>query len=174
MRRERDLQAETEALEARESELEDEINELEQDSEEYDEFVKERLKTLYELAAEFHALAEEEYATALSYTENGDWASAAKFFGVAFRGYDVATEYTFQAGTIAADEGYPDAEEVARGSNNYVDDMAEACNHYSVGAQHFANGENRSAEREFDQGDSYFEEAQESDFRSQREFEVML
>ena len=171
---EESLQSEIEDLEAREGVLENEIEGLEEDSEDYDELVRERIKLLYELATEYHTLAEEEYNSAYSLVENGNWVAASTDFGMAFRSYDVVTEYTFQASILAGDEGYSDAEELATESNNHSSNMADACDYYVTGTESFATGDDDSGWQNIDQGDSYYEEAQQFDFHRLREFEPTL
>ena len=171
---EESLQSEIENLEAREVELEDEIEELEEDTEDYNEFVEERLKNLYEIATMYHSLAEEEYGSGLTHAENNNWVAASTELATAFRSYDVVTEYTFQTANLASDEGYSDAEGVAIESNNYSSNMADACDHYSLGTEYLAVGQDSSGEQELSQGDTYYEEAQEYTFHRLREFEPTL
>ena len=176
--RKAELEDEIEGLEAREAELENEIEELEAREadleEERDALVAERIRNLYETAAAYHDLGADEYATAIDHANEGNWASAAKFFGLAFRSYDTTQELTYQVAAYADEENYTGVRQIATDSNAYVESMKRACERYSNAAQYYARGQTSSGDREVSAGDSHIEDAQQNEFRPLREVENAL
>lgn len=155
-------------LEARERDLEEDVDDLEAEREQ---LIEDRLTLLYDRAAVFHDLAEQEYDNAVDRRNEENWAWAARWFAMAFRSYDAATELTFQAGVLARDEGYDDAESVAETSNTYARLMRDACDYFAIAAGYYANEQWTQGDDAVDEGNAAYEDAQQYSFSSVVAFE---
>lgn len=162
------------ALEADVEQRDNEIASLETDLDDLradrKSLVEAQLADLYEAGHGFYELAQTEFQRGTSAFENREFSRAAGNFSSAFGHYDAAVNLTYHVVTLAEEETYTNAVDLATESNLYAQNMKESAERYSVGAQYYATDRSSQGETEADDGQSAFESAQEYRFAALSEF----
>lgn len=161
--------------------LEREIEDTEQDVSELEEqreaLIIERVTLLYERAEVFFSRGEEAYSngiTAIEQETTEQDTRALNQFRAAWGSYDAATDLTFEARTLANDEGYSNAADLASDANLYVSNMRDACDSYAVAAQNFLIDNIEAGNQRASAGNTAHDEAQQYTFASLTVFESSI
>lgn len=170
-----ELEQERDEFEQQVSDLEEEIANTEDDVSKFKQqretLVTDRIVSLYQAAERFYDLAEQSYSEAATAIENEEDSSALNQFRASWGRYDATAELTFQAATLADNEGFANPNNLATESNSYALNMRDACNQYAVAAQNYILGNIEQGNSRLDQGDTEVDEAGQYTFVSSSVFE---
>lgn len=173
-----DLEAQLDEIEAKNEDLNSQIESLEAEKEDREaarvQLIEDRLTSLYEQAETFNELADDETSEGSDSWDNEEWHWAARWYGAAFRTYDTIEYLTSEVVSLAEEEGYTDAADIASTSQSFADSIRWACDYWAIAAGHYAEGNDAEGDDALSTGNDYWDEAQNDSFIAFEEFEASL